>query len=79
MEIGNIVEPISHEFTLALGCDRYPKAVVVNLTPFQLMSLEGDMFWGCTMTENQHGFKVVDSTETFSQSVIDGLQRRGLL
>jgi len=47
--VGDIVQPVSYEYQLASGASRYEDAVVVSVTPFVLVSRQGDMRWGSTV------------------------------
>lgn len=46
-EIGDLVVPSNREFVLACGSGTYPRAVVVSVKPFIMVSEEGDMLWQC--------------------------------
>lgn len=74
--IGDFVEPINYRYTLASGCERYQYACVVNLSPFQLISLEGDMYW-CVTVEAHH-FKIYKSNSIMPPEVLNRMRREGL-
>ncbi len=46
MKIGDIVVPKTNEPLLYCGTGIYKCAIVANLDPFVLVSMEGDMLWG---------------------------------
>ena len=79
MKVGNIVKPNTNQVQLASGCSRYNCAVVVNLEPFQLMSLDGDMYWSASYQNEKHLFNVVDDTEELSRQVKQRMMKVGLL
>lgn len=76
-KVGYLVAPISHEYTLASGCGRYDSAYVVNVDPFQLMSVEGDMYW--SSTAKPEGFKVLDANAQLPEKVKARMVKEGLL
>jgi len=45
MNIGDIVVPLDDSDSLRSGCSYYPQAVVASVSPFVLVSEEGDMLW----------------------------------
>ena len=51
MEIGDVVIP-NGNYPLASGCGRYNCAIVANMEPFALVSVEGDMLWANTVKEH---------------------------
>ena len=75
-KIGDFVEPIDYRYTLASGCERYQYACVVNLSPFQLISQEGDMYW-CVTVEARH-FKIYKSNSIMLPKVLNRMRREGL-
>ncbi|MBT2909660.1 hypothetical protein PL84_03570 [Vibrio anguillarum] len=59
--VGDVVEPIKHDYQLASGCGRYDSAVVVSVEPFVLVSHAADMRWQSTVKREQ--FKIVGKVE----------------
>lgn len=49
MKVGDFVIAKSEAHPLRSGAEWYPRAVVVSLEPFALVSEGGDMMWTCTM------------------------------
>ena len=56
MKVGDLVKPKNRMHQLVSGCGRYPRAVVVRLDPFAMVSEEADMLWNCR--EERH-FEVI--------------------
>ena len=56
MKIGDIVIPINGE-VLACGCGHYDCAVIASITPFVLVSVDGDMIWSNDV--NPYNYKVL--------------------
>lgn len=75
--VGNKVEPINYEHTLASGCERYPHAYVVNVSPFQLISECGDMFW--SVSAKPEGFRIISESILMPKAVTDRMVVQGLL
>lgn len=76
-KVGNKVEPINYEHTLASGCERYPHAYVVNVSPFQLISERGDMFW--SVSAKPEGFRIISESIVMPKAVTDRMIIEGLL
>lgn len=76
-KVGNKVEPINYEHTLASGCERYPHAYVVNVSPFQLISERGDMYWSCTV--KPEGFRIISESIEMPKAVTERMALQGLL
>ena len=49
MKVGDVVIPIGQKL-LVDGCGRYECAIVANVEPFALVSVEADMIWTQTIT-----------------------------
>lgn len=49
MNVGDVVIPIGRKLLVA-GCGRYECAIVANVEPFALVSVEADMIWTQTIT-----------------------------
>ena len=48
MKVGDVVIPAGNT-VLVSGGGRYDCAIVANVEPFVLVSVEGDMLWTCTI------------------------------
>ena len=71
--VGDLVAPNDSIHTLASGCGRYDRAVVVCTNPFILVSEEGDMRWNTVKAEH---YKVVGYADAETLKVcIDRLNR----
>lgn len=77
LKVGDLVEPKDYRYILASGACRYPYAYVVNTSPFQLMSEEGDMYWCCTVEVD--GYKLLKSNVQLPKGVVDRMIREGLI
>jgi predicted lipase len=50
MKVGDVVVPARGQGTMfACGCGTYQCAIVANVDPFALVSVEGDMLWTKTI------------------------------
>ncbi|MGX9459477.1 hypothetical protein ACWU37_21335 (plasmid) [Photobacterium damselae subsp. damselae] len=72
--VGDVVEPISADYTLASGAQRYESAVVVSESPFTLLSLEGDMQWKATV--ERKNFRVIGCMDGDKLDLV--MRKRGL-
>lgn len=48
MKVGDVVIPIGGNI-LRSGCSQYPCAIVADIEPFTLVSVEGDMLWSASV------------------------------
>jgi hypothetical protein len=68
---GDLVEPISPDYTLHCGSGTYAFAVVGSVSPFVLYSEHGDMRWSATV--EPENFRVIGLA---TQEMIDALHAR---
>lgn len=52
LKVWDLVSPINHRGTLASGCGRWTKAVVIQVDPLVLVCEDGDMCWFNHEAEN---------------------------
>lgn len=78
LKIGQIV--VNKRGCLRSGAEAYDSAVVVNLKPLQLMSIEGDMFWSGSYHNCEDEFVVIESNfgGYLPDAVVERMKREGL-
>jgi len=77
LSVGDLVKPVSGEYILVSGASRYLYAFVVSTEPFQLMSVDGDMYWRCTVEAKD--YELVLSNRKLPVKVLERMRHEGLI